>query len=80
MILLITHGILFLAGAYLAIRYKDAWCAFGAGLMCSCFIYDIATITTPAAMDVYQGKTTLEITYKDGTPIDSVVVFKEKGE
>ena len=31
----------------------------------------------PTAMDVYQGKTTLEITYKDGVPIDSVVVFKE---
>ena len=32
----------------------------------------------PTAMDVYQGKTTLEITYKDGVPIDSVVVFKDK--
>ena len=32
----------------------------------------------PTAMDVYQGKTTLEITYKDGVPIDSVVVFKNK--
>lgn len=30
----------------------------------------------PTAMDVYQGKTTLEITYRDGIPIDSVVVFK----
>ena len=27
-------------------------------------------------MDVYQGKTTLEITYKDGVPVDSVVVWK----
>ena len=33
---------------------------------------------TPTSMDVYQGKTTLEITYKDGIPIDSVVVFKDK--
>lgn len=32
----------------------------------------------PSAMDVYQGKTTLEITYKDGVAIDSVVVFKDK--
>lgn len=30
----------------------------------------------PTAMEVYRGKTTLEITYKDGIPIDSVVVFK----
>lgn len=32
----------------------------------------------PSAMDVYQGKTTLEITYKDGVAIDSVVVFKNE--
>ena len=31
----------------------------------------------PSAMDVYQGKTTLEITYKNDVPVDSVVVFKE---
>lgn len=33
---------------------------------------------SPTALDVYQGKTTLEITYKDGVAIDSVVVFKDK--
>lgn len=32
----------------------------------------------PTAMDVYRGKTTLEITYKDSVAIDSVVVWKEK--
>ena len=32
----------------------------------------------PTAKEVYQGKTTLEITYKDGIPIDTVVVYKEK--
>lgn len=30
----------------------------------------------PSAMDVYRGKTTLEITHKDGVAIDSTVVFK----
>lgn len=30
----------------------------------------------PTALDVYQGKTTLEITYRDSIPVDSVVVFK----
>lgn len=30
----------------------------------------------PTAMEVYRGKTTLEITYRDGVPIDSVVVYK----
>ena len=32
--------------------------------------------SSPEAIDVYRGKTTLEITYKDSIPIDSVVVFK----
>ena len=32
----------------------------------------------PRPMDVYRGKTTLEITYKDGIPIDSTVVWKNK--
>lgn len=31
----------------------------------------------PSAMDVYQGKTTLEITYKNGIAVDSTVVFKD---
>lgn len=31
---------------------------------------------SPQAIDVYKGKTTLEITYKDSVPIDSIVVFK----
>lgn len=30
------------------------------------------------ALDVYQGKTTLEITYRDSVPVDSVVVFKDE--
>ena len=33
---------------------------------------------TPTALDVYEGKTTLEITYRDSIPIDSIVVFKEE--
>ena len=32
----------------------------------------------PTAIDVYKGKTTLEITYRDSIPVDSVVVFKDK--
>ena len=31
----------------------------------------------PKGIDVYRGATTLEITYKDGIPIDSTVVWKE---
>lgn len=32
----------------------------------------------PTALDVYQGKTTLRITYKNEVAIDSIVVFKDK--
>ena len=30
----------------------------------------------PTALDVYRGKTTLEITYRDNVAVDSVVVYK----
>lgn len=40
--------------------------------------YIIDSDKTPTAMDVYQGKTTLEITYKDSIAVDSVVVFKDE--
>ena len=40
--------------------------------------FGLYIIDNPTAKDVYQGKTTLEITYKDGVPIDTVVVFKNK--
>ena len=38
----------------------------------------LVILEEPTAMDVYKGKTTLEITYKDGVAIDSTVVFKNK--
>lgn len=48
---------------------------FGVAMICS-------SITPmpeePTALDVYRGKTTLEITYRDSVAIDSVVVFKTK--
>lgn len=31
----------------------------------------------PTALDVYRGKTTLQITYNDSIPVDSVVIFKK---
>lgn len=32
----------------------------------------------PKAIEVYQGKTTLEYTVKDGVKVDSIVVYKER--
>lgn len=39
-------------------------------------IVGIFSIDKPSAMDVYQGKTTLEYKVVDGVKVDSVVVFK----
>lgn len=33
-------------------------------------------VDAPSALDVYRGKTTLEITYRDSVAVDSVVVYK----
>lgn len=38
----------------------------------------LSCVRKPRAIDVYRGKTTLEITYKDRVPIDSTVVWKNK--
>lgn len=43
-----------------------------------CLISIITEKPKPSAIDVYRGKTELEITSVNGTPIDTVVVFKKK--
>lgn len=40
-------------------------------------LLSLVHIKRPEAIDVYKGKTTLEITYRDNTPMDSVVVWKK---
>ena len=39
---------------------------------------DCAQKNAPTVLDVYRGKTTLEITYRDSVAIDSTVVYKVK--
>lgn len=64
-------------------KYNDDWLAYSA---ITCFAVGFILLiccaidkeTNPTAIDVYRGKTTLEVTYKDGVPIDTVVVFKER--
>ena len=48
----------------------------GAFFILSIAIIQDITITSPSAIDVYQGKTTLQITYRDSIAVDSVVVYK----
>ena len=40
-------------------------------------ICDILGKSRPTAMDVYQGKTTLEYTIRDSVKVDSIVIFKD---
>ena len=42
-----------------------------------CFMM-LEQVKEPTALDVYRGKTTLEITYRDSVVLDSVVVYKMK--
>lgn len=61
---------------------NDEWLAYSS---ITCFVVGFILFiccaidkeTNPTAIDVYRGKTTLEVTYKDGVPIDTVVLFKE---
>jgi hypothetical protein len=46
-------------------------------VMASVFI-TMFTSPIPTAIDVYRGKTDLEITYRNGEIVDSTVVFKVK--
>ena len=49
--------------------------------LCILFIMGGAILmenSKPQALDVYRGKTTLEITYRDSVAVDSVVVYKAK--
>lgn len=53
-----------------------SWCT----ILLSCWalisLVSLITYYTPTALDVYQGKTTLKITYRDNVAVDSVVVYK----
>lgn len=46
--------------------------------LCAVCVCGIISISSPRAIDVYRGKTALEITYRDSVPVDSTVVFKDK--
>ena len=55
---------------------------FGWGLVTGAvacfFLTTVFRVNEPEAIDVYRGKTTLEITYRDSVAVDSVVVYKMK--
>lgn len=67
----------FTFSGYLGVEYCDcsaivnflAFIVFAMGVV-------IIHAGKPTALDVYKGKTTLQITYKNNVPIDSTVVYK----
>ena len=72
-----------------AFKGRNSSCDFDIGVIMGGVIATLMTIEVylladiigepkPSAIDVYRGNTELEITSVNGTPIDSVVVFKEK--
>ena len=80
--ILITGGlIMIIIGLICLFEDKNDW-AFLLGVLgaylSSGGIMMLQESYKPTAIDVYKGKTTLEITYKDGIPVDSIVVFKDK--
>ena len=50
----------------------------GAIVLGTMFVCAISEHQEPKAMEVYQGKTTLEYRVKDGVVVDSVVVYKDE--
>ena len=74
----------FILGIYFIItgfHYKEiSECVLGGILI----VFGILTIRlileeqhVPTALDVYRGKTALEITYKDSISVDSTVIYKK---
>lgn len=53
-------------------------CVITVSIIFTRVLIDYNSKDNPTALDVYQGKTTLEVTYKDNIPVDSVVVFKDE--
>ena len=47
-------------------------------ILCGAFFVMTLVESNPTALDVYRGKTTLEITYRDSVAVDSIVVYKMK--
>lgn len=89
-ILAIIVGVLILALMILGGYIKDRWggrfedgtfIASGIAILMFieiCLLSNIIEKPKPSALDVYRGNTELEITSVNGTPTDTVVVFKKE--
>lgn len=81
-VLTIVAAIIFIVANLLAKDFDVFICDFFINIVVIVLIFIGITLIvesvspTPQAIDVYRGNTTLQITYRDSIPIDSVVVFK----
>ena len=77
--LLLIIGIAFMTNGLLQLDTKVGIfnSVFGAALILYVMVFMYFAKPVPSAMDVYRGNTTLQITYQDSIPLDSIVVFKE---
>ena len=74
--------VMLIIGIYDSIKYDNSSINVISFFLCIFILIILITTLSfkekPKAIDVYRGKTTLEITYKDGIAVDSTVVFKNK--
>lgn len=87
-VLAIIIGIAIIFLSVLCIQFISEETPYSWGVLCGFVIFalidlemlcidKIVSEPRPKAMDVYQGKTTIEYTIRDGVKVDSIVVFKE---
>lgn len=79
---ILIFGILFLIIGLVFTVFDDAFLEsfflFAGTWLVSAYVFSQNDSDKPQAIDVYRGKTTLEITYRDSVAVDSLVIFKNK--
>ena len=86
-VLAIIVGIATIFLSILCIQWNSEGAPYSWGVLCGFATFalivleilcidEIVSEPRPKAMDVYQGKTTIEYTIRDGVKVDSIVVFK----
>lgn len=78
LIMVIVMDVSNICGYYFSDVYGAVTLTVGVITIISLVLVIIEEPQSPTAMDVYKGKTTLAITYEEGIPVDSTVVFKKK--
>ena len=74
-LIILTVGIdIFLSDGFVSFKFEIGLVAFLSTIVI--LTLAVALKNEPKAIDVYKGKTTLVISYKDEVPIDTVVVWK----